>query len=91
MGNMVFVEEGKLKEIIGEVITAKIPQPGSINHPEFPAKLANEKELCDFLGIGPATASRWRQKGKIPYVKIGITIRYNLKEVMEALTVKKSV
>lgn len=90
MGNMVLVDEGKLKEIISEVITEKLPKQSEVSHSVFPAKLATEKELCDFLGIGSATANRWRQKRKIPFVQIGVTIRYNLKEVMEALTVKKS-
>ena len=54
----------------------------------LPQKLITEKELCQYLGISLPTAIRYRQKRKIPFVKIGSSIRYNVEEVLKALTNK---
>lgn len=89
MNEMVLIESTRLKDLIGDVITEKLNLQKSVVYPEVPGKLISEKELCAFLNIGPATLYRWRQKRKIPFVQVGLTIRYNQKDVLEALTVKK--
>lgn len=47
------------------------------------------KQLCDFLGITEPTVIRWRKKGKIPFLQIGSSIRFNLTSVITALEVSK--
>ncbi|MCC8426585.1 helix-turn-helix domain-containing protein [Mucilaginibacter sp. UR6-11] len=47
------------------------------------------KELCDFLGVTEPTVSRWRNKGKIPYMQIGSRILFNKSAVLDALENKK--
>lgn len=37
-----------------------------MNSPEAFEKLINEREMCEMLGIGPATAARWRYEGRGP-------------------------
>lgn len=51
------------------------------------SKPVNTKELCKFLSISEATCIRWRKKNRIPYLKIGGSIRYEIKSVVEALEV----
>ncbi len=46
------------------------------------------KELCEFLGITEPTVIRWRKKGKIPFMQIGSSIRFDLTAVLAALEVK---
>lgn len=54
-----------------------------------PVKLTGQKELCTFLNLSEPTIIRWRQKGKIPFMKIGSAIRYDLNKVIAALEVEK--
>jgi excisionase family DNA binding protein len=49
------------------------------------------KQLCEFLGVTEPTIIRWRKKGKIPFLQIGSSIRFNLSAVVSALEVKKKV
>jgi len=44
-------------------------------------------EVCEKLGITIQTLIRWRQKGKVPYLKLGSSIRYDFNKVIEALEV----
>jgi len=45
----------------------------------------NSEQLCSHLNISMPTCIRWRKKGRIPFLKIGASIRYNLPEVINAL------
>lgn len=53
------------------------------------AELITGDELCLKLGVTIQTLIRWRQKGKIPYLQVGGSIRYDLNKVLDALEVKK--
>jgi len=59
--------------------------PGTIEN-EQPI---NTKELCNFLDITEPTLIRWRNKGKIPFLKIGSRILYQKGAVLAALENKK--
>lgn len=47
------------------------------------------EEICQKLGITIQTLIRWRQKGKIPFLQLGSSIRYDFNKVIEALEVNK--
>ena len=47
------------------------------------------EELCKKLDVTIQTLIRWRQKGKIPYLQIGSSIRYDLNKVLDAIEVGK--
>src|SRR5690606_11936464 len=49
------------------------------------SKPITQKELCDYLSITEPTVIRWRNKGKIPFMKIGSAIRYDINAVTAAL------
>ena len=53
--------------------------PGPIEKP------VSTKEICDFLSITEPTLIRWRNKGKIPFLKIGTNIRYDKAAVLKAI------
>lgn len=44
-------------------------------------------ELKDQLGVTIQTIIRWRNKGKIPFIKLGSSIRYDLNAVIKSLEV----
>lgn len=47
------------------------------------------EELCKKLGVTIQTLIRWRHKGKIPFMRIGSSIRYDFIKVLEAIEVTK--
>ena len=47
------------------------------------------EELCKKLGVTIQTLIRWRHKGKIPFLRIGSSIRYDFIKVLEAIEVTK--
>lgn len=52
-------------------------------------EIISENELCSRLNISKPTASTWRNRGRIPFIQIGSAIRYNYKEVLNALRQSK--
>lgn len=86
MSELVLISKDELRQLFCEAVKSIVP----ITNPttSLPSKLATEKELCEFLNISAPTAIRYRQKGKIPFVQIGVTIRYDLIEVVKALSKK---
>lgn len=53
------------------------------------SEILDTKELCNRLGMSEPTIVRWREKGKIPYLRIGTNIRYDWAKVLEAIENKK--
>lgn len=47
------------------------------------------EELCKKLDVTIQTLIRWRHKGKIPYLQLGSSIRYDFNKVLDALEVTK--
>lgn len=50
-----------------------------------PKELVNQKVFCKRFDLSEPTVIRWRNKGLIPYVKIGSAIRYDVNEVAKVL------
>jgi excisionase family DNA binding protein len=54
-------------------------------------KLLNSSQVAEILGVRPGTIYSWLSRGiDIPHVKIGGTIRFIEKEVMDWLMKKES-
>lgn len=51
-------------------------------------KYFREKELSEYLGVSITSLFRLRQDGKIPYIHIGKSIRYEIKEIENGLKLK---
>ncbi|EOA3680458.1 helix-turn-helix transcriptional regulator [Campylobacter jejuni] len=51
-------------------------------------KYFTEKELSEYLGVSITSLFRLRQDGKIPYIRIGKSIRYEIKEIENGLKLK---
>jgi excisionase family DNA binding protein len=48
--------------------------------------LLSEREVAVYLKASPRTIINWRQRGIIPYFRIGRTIRYSREQLDRALT-----
>ena len=57
--------------------------------PELQPEIMTGEELCKKLGVTIQTLIRWRHKGKIPFMRIGSSIRYDFIKVLEAIEVGK--
>ena len=57
--------------------------------PEPQPEIMTGEELCKKLGVTIQTLIRWRHKGKIPFMRIGSSIRYDFIKVLEAIEVGK--
>ena len=57
--------------------------------PEPQPEIMTGEEVCKKLGVTIQTLIRWRHKGKIPFMRIGSSIRYDFIKVLEAIEVGK--
>jgi excisionase family DNA binding protein len=50
-----------------------------------PSSLMSEREVALYLKVSARTIVNWRQRGIIPFFRIGRTIRYSREQVDRAL------
>ena len=74
----------KLEEIDAKI--SNIPQAATLVPPE----IIDSKELCKRLNLSDETVMKWRKKKKIPYIRIGTSVRYNWPAVIEFLENKST-
>ena len=84
--------QGALQELIDNSIRSAFEKldTTSISNQSKNEQPITTKQLCEFLGITEPTVIRWRKKGKIPFLQIGSSIRFNLTSVVAALEVSKN-
>jgi hypothetical protein len=68
-----------------EFAVNNIPQ----KEPTKEAQIITGEDLSKKLGVTIQTLIRWRQKGKIPFLQIGNSIRYDLYKVLDSLEANK--
>lgn len=81
--NFTFNKE-ELKQLIEDAV-----YKASCTQPKLEYNIITEKELSERLNITKVTLHKYRKQGKIPFSQVGRTIRYDYKEVMEALKHKQ--
>ena len=47
--------------------------------------LLRKRELAPKLGISKRTLDVWMQQGRVPYLKVGRSVRFRLSDVLEKL------
>ena len=53
---------------------------------DSPGPLMSEREVAVYLKVSARTIINWRQRGIIPYFRIGRSIRYSRDQIDRALT-----
>ena len=81
--NFTFNKE-ELKQLIEDAV-----YKANCTQPKLDYNIITEKELSERLNITKVTLHKYRKQGKIPFSQVGRTIRYDYKEVMEALKHKQ--
>lgn len=49
------------------------------------SSLLTKKELAPHLRVGPRTVDEWMRKKRLPFLKIGKTVRFRLADVLAKL------
>jgi excisionase family DNA binding protein len=88
MQNLVLIETNELRQLIRDELTSLAPK-GDKDKSVLPP--ITTKQLCEFLRVTEPTIIRWRKKGKIPFMQIGSSVRFDLSAVVSALEVKKRI
>ena len=78
------ISKEELKQLIEDAIFK-----ATCTQPNLEYNIITEKELSERIGISKVTLHKYRKEGKIPFSKVGRTIRYDYKEVMETLKYKQ--
>ena len=78
------ISKEELKQLIEDAVFK-----ATCTQPNLEYTFISEKELSVRIGISKVTLHKYRKQGKIPFSKVGRTIRYDYKEVMETIKFKK--
>lgn len=82
----VVVTPEALRELINESVKEAVSKAlESLDR--TPVEIIDTKELEKRLNITVPTIIRWKQKGKIPFIQIGSSIRFDWHKVLAALEV----
>ena len=74
------ISKEELKQLIEDAV-----YKATCTQSNFEYKIITEKELSERIGISKVTLHKYRKEGKIPFSKIGRTIRYDYDEVLGVL------
>ena len=78
------INKEELQQLIEDAV-----YKSTCTQPNLEYNIITEKELSKRIGISKVTLHKYRKEGKIPFSKVGRTIRYDYKEVMEAIKFKQ--
>lgn len=76
------------KEEIRYLIQEEVAATLKLQTPERPIEIVNQKELCIRFDLSEPTVIRWRDKGLIPFMRVGSAVRYDVNLVAKALEFK---
>ena len=78
------ISKEELKQLIEDAVFK-----ATCTQPNLEYNFISEKELSERIGISKVTLHKYRKQGKIPFSKVGRTIRYDYNEVLGTLKYKQ--
>ena len=78
------ISKEELKQLIEDAVFK-----ATCTQPNLEYTFISEKELSERIGISKVTLHKYRKQGKIPFSKVGRTIRYDYNEVLGTLKYKQ--
>lgn len=82
--NLVVISVADLEALIAKVIDSRLTAPTNAIE-KHDAEIIDTEELCKRLNITGPTVRKWRAKKKIPFIKVGDSIRFDFQDVLKAL------
>lgn len=79
----------EVRQIFRDELVKFFPDATQNPTQNFAPEIITGEDLAKKLGVTIQTLIRWRQKGKIPFLQIGNSIRYDLYKVLESLEANK--
>jgi hypothetical protein len=79
----------EVRQMFREELINFFPEATKSPNQNYNPEIITGEDLSKKLGVTIQTLIRWRQKGKIPFLQIGNSIRYDFNKVIEALEVNK--
>ncbi len=83
--------EEQLRSVLSECVKEALhiyPSTSQSVNSSAPPEIIDTKTLLSRLDLSEPTVIRYRQKGVIPFLQVGSTIRYDYQKVLEALEKK---
>ncbi len=84
----IITTESEFKSLMLEAVEWAVKNSPQ-KEPQKEAQIITGEDLAKKLGVTIQTLIRWRHKGKIPFLQIGNSIRYDLHKVLASLENKK--
>lgn len=89
MGNLLYTHSDedliRVVRLVGrEFLEMKIISNDSDKSDPQMQELISQRECAKFLGISVGTLISWRKDGKVPFMKMGRTILYSKKQILQS-------
>jgi excisionase family DNA binding protein len=81
------IEQDDLQKIVEGIVSQLKKNEPSVE--EKPERLYTATEACKMLRCSKPTLHRWKKEGIIPFVRIGVNIRYKESDLKKLLNSKK--
>lgn len=85
MQNAIVIEAVDLRKMIAEAVRDGVQQALPSEPIQKQEILITEAELQQVTGLSHPTIFRLRQQGKLPFLRVGKSIRYRMSEVTAAM------
>lgn len=92
MERIVLLNEGDLDQLLRRAVFQAMGELRETDLPtqkQEPEKLLTTQEACELLRCSKPTLHRWKRAGIIPFVRIGVNIRYRESDLKKLLETKK--
>jgi hypothetical protein len=77
-----------VEQAVEKVFTQRLPDILSSYLPQTVEAPVDARAMSAYLDVSPQTLRKYREQGKIPFIKVGKSHRYVKSSVVEALTKK---
>lgn len=85
MQNAVVIDVADLRQMIAEAVRDGVQQALPSEPIQTAETLITENELRQVTGLSHPTVTRLRKQGKLPFLRVGKSIRFRLSEVTAAM------
>lgn len=89
MSQVIVISPEELQQIVTRAVADALKQGTPSGEIDADPQIITGEELCKKLGVSAGTLITYRKRGKIPFLVIGNSIRYDYLQVIKALTQKK--
>jgi excisionase family DNA binding protein len=83
------MDENDVQTMIKNIVSELKKNEQPTVEAEKPEKLLTTKEACELLRCSKPTLHRWKKAGLVPFLKIGVNVRYRESDLKKIIETKK--